>query len=70
MAEYAEDLRNLYSELGITADNATDSLDKEILTDNVVLWIGVYMQSLPITNDYLEKYKTRIDSLYRLCVTT
>ena len=35
MAEYAEHLRSLYTDLGITVENATDDLDKLILTDDV-----------------------------------
>ena len=68
VAEYAEHLRSLYTDLGITTENATDDLDKLILTDDVAILLVVHRQSLPITNDYLEKYKSRIDSLYRLCV--
>ena len=68
VAEYAETLRSLYADLGITVDNATDDLDKLVLTNDVLMGVIVHKQSLPITNEYLEKYKTRIDALYKLCV--
>ena len=42
MAEYAETLRNLYADLGITVDNATDDLDKLVLTNDVLMGVIVH----------------------------
>ena len=42
MAEYAENLRSLYADLGITMENATDDLDKLVLTGDVAMVVIVY----------------------------
>ncbi|KNB41294.1 hypothetical protein JH06_5505 [Blastocystis sp. subtype 4] len=56
VAEYATTLRNLYSVLGITAENASDELDHMVLTSD----------DLPVSKEYLERYTDRINILKNL----